>query len=100
MDIPSRSGDCGYKCSSSLNIFTEVLISLQSNPVLAYLQRNGTPQGLVMPLTTGDSPHQRFQPYPLSTLTSLTTPHPLGAITHGLWSSAAARKYVGNVVAR
>jgi fatty acid synthase subunit alpha, fungi type len=91
------------------------------NPVLAYLQRNGTPQGLVSPLandgynmtnneeaTTFNAPLTNepysnisgdFNPIHINPYFSDYTSLP-GAITHGLWSSAATRKYVENVVAQ
>lgn len=90
------------------------------NPVLAYVQRHGAPQGLTTPLANDG--------YSLtsSTSTTFTTPktnepyskisgdfNPIhvnpyfsdlaalpGTITHGMWSSAAARRYVENVVAQ
>lgn len=93
----------------------------QGNPVLAYLQRHGTPQGLTTnlpndgyslstpdvstgynaPLTnepyskvSGDFNPIHINPY-FSDFASLP-----GTITHGLWSSAATRRYVETVVAK
>ena len=91
----------------------------QGNPVLAYLQRHGTPQGLTTPLANG---------YSLNTPENTTFSAPLtneayskisgdfnpihvnpyfsdfaslpATITHGLWSSAATRCYVESIVAR
>jgi fatty acid synthase subunit alpha len=90
------------------------------NPVVAYLQRHGTAQGVVAPLPNDG--------YSLTATTSTTFTTPLtnepyskisgdfnpihvnpyfsdfaslpGTITHGLWSSAATRCYVENVVAQ
>lgn len=91
------------------------------NPVLAYLQRFGSPEGLVVPLPnvgysltkadestifnapltnepysqiSGDFNPIHVNPY-FSDYASLPA-----TITHGLWSSAATRKYVENVVAQ
>jgi fatty acid synthase subunit alpha, fungi type len=93
----------------------------RGNPVLAYLQRNGAPQALITLLTnegynmtsdegavsfsspltnepyscfSGDFNPIHVNPY-FSNYASLP-----GTITHGMWSSAATRKYVENVVAR
>ncbi|KAH7913599.1 hypothetical protein BJ138DRAFT_606981 [Hygrophoropsis aurantiaca] len=91
----------------------------QGNPVIAYLQRHGVPEGRQTPLT-GEG-------YTMSTSVSTTFNAPLtnepyskasgdfnpihinpyfsdfaalpGTITHGMWSSAATRRYVENVVA-
>lgn len=90
----------------------------QGNPVLAYVQRHGAPQGLSTPLANDG--------YTLSTAVGTTFNAPLtnepyskisgdfnpihinpyfsdfaslpATITHGLWSSAATRRYVENVV--
>ncbi|KAL0953237.1 hypothetical protein HGRIS_004490 [Hohenbuehelia grisea] len=91
------------------------------NPVLAYLQRHGAPQGLPTPLAnegytltsegvstsfnapltnepysnvSGDFNPIHINPY-FSDYASLPA-----TITHGLWSSAATRRYVENVVAQ
>ncbi|EKM78079.1 hypothetical protein AGABI1DRAFT_61049 [Agaricus bisporus var. burnettii JB137-S8] len=93
----------------------------QGNPVLSYLQRHGTPQGLPTPLAnegytlrhvegstifnapltnepyskiSGDFNPIHVNPY-FSDYASLPT-----TITHGMWSSAATRRYVENVVAQ
>lgn len=93
----------------------------QGNPVMAYLQRHGTPQGLTTPLAnegyslntpdvsttfkapltnepyskiSGDFNPIHVNPY-FSDFASLPA-----TITHGLWSSAATRCYVENIVAR
>lgn len=93
----------------------------QGNPVLSYLQRHGTPQGLATPLAnegytlknvegssifnapltnepyskiSGDFNPIHVNPY-FSDYASLPT-----TITHGMWSSAATRRYVENVVAQ
>jgi len=93
----------------------------QGNPVLAYLQRNCTPQGLIMPLTNDgynmtasegatvfkapltNEPYSKisgdFNPIHINPYFSDYASLP-GTITHGLWSSAATRKYVENVVAQ
>jgi fatty acid synthase subunit alpha len=93
---------------------------VHGNPVLAYLQRHGKEQGLTAPLSN--------EGYSLaaSATTTFTTPatnepyskisgdfNPIhvnpyfsdfaslpGTITHGMWSSAATRRYVENVVAQ
>ena len=91
------------------------------NPVLAYLQRHGTPQGLSTPLANdgyslakGDStttftapltnePYSKisgdFNPIHINPYFSDFASLP-ATITHGLWSSAATRRYVETVVAR
>jgi fatty acid synthase subunit alpha len=93
----------------------------QGNPVVAYLQRFGSPEGLVVPLSndgysltksddstsfnapltnepyshiSGDFNPIHINPY-FSDYASLPA-----TITHGLWSSAATRKYVENIVAK
>lgn len=92
----------------------------QGNPVVAYLQRHGIAQGVTAalanegysltdsgstlfttPLTnepyskvSGDFNPIHINPY-FSDFASLP-----GTITHGLWSSAATRRYVENVVAK
>ncbi|KAF8896473.1 fatty acid synthetase alpha subunit [Infundibulicybe gibba] len=93
----------------------------QGNPVLAYLQRHGTPEGLVTPLandgytlSTGpaeatfnapltNEPYSKisgdFNPIHINPYFSDYASLP-DTITHGLWSSAATRRYVENVVAK
>ena len=93
----------------------------QGNPVVAYLQRHGTPQGSLTPLandsyamtttegsTVFNSPLTNepysnisgdFNPIHINPYFSDYASLP-GTITHGLWSSAATRKYVENVVAQ
>ena len=93
----------------------------QGNPVLAYLQRHGSPQGLPTPLInegytlkhvegstifnapltnepyskiSGDFNPIHVNPY-FSDFASLPT-----TIVHGMWTSAATRRYVENVVAQ
>ena len=92
----------------------------QGNPVVAYLQRCRLPEGLVMPLpnrecsptksdenttfnapltneaysqVSGDFNPIHVNPY-FSNYASL-----LATIAHGLWSSAATRRYVETIVA-
>ncbi|KAI6024835.1 hypothetical protein BKA83DRAFT_685883 [Pisolithus microcarpus] len=91
----------------------------QGNPVVAYLQRHGIPEGRLTALTnegytmtnnvstdftapltnepysivSGDFNPIHVNPY-FSDYASLP-----GTITHGMWSSAATRKFVENVVA-
>lgn len=91
----------------------------RGNPVVAYLQRTGQPQGLVVPLSgegytmtpsantvykspatnepyskvSGDFNPIHINPY-FADLASLP-----GTITHGMWSSAATRRYIETVVA-
>jgi len=93
----------------------------QGNPVLAYLQRHGSPQGLTVPfandgytLTNADSATTfnapltneayskisgDFNPIHINPYFSDFASLP-ATITHGLWSSAATRRYVENVVAK
>ncbi|KAF8071859.1 fatty acid synthase [Lyophyllum atratum] len=93
----------------------------QGNPVLAYLQRHGSAQGLVTPLpndgytlTSSDGstvfnapltnePYSKvsgdFNPIHINPYFSDYASLP-ATITHGLWSSAATRRYVENVVAQ
>ncbi|KAF9485144.1 fatty acid synthetase alpha subunit [Pholiota conissans] len=93
----------------------------QGNPVLAYLQRHGTPLGLTTPLanegytlTTADistafnapltnEPYSKisgdFNPIHINPYFSCLASLP-ATITHGLWSSAATRRYVETVVAQ
>jgi fatty acid synthase subunit alpha len=92
----------------------------KGNPVLAYLQRHGSPQGLPTllandgysltsaagivfnaPITnepysdiSGDFNPIHVNPY-FSNYASLP-----GTITHGMWTSAAARRYVETIVAQ
>ena len=92
----------------------------RGNPVVEYLKRNGNPQGLVSPLSndgysmttsssavfnspatnepyskvSGDFNPIHINPY-FSDLASLP-----GTITHGMWSSAATRRYVETVAAQ
>ncbi|KAJ3783459.1 fatty acid synthase [Lentinula aff. detonsa] len=91
------------------------------NPVVAYLQRHGIAQGLTVPLaddgyklTTTETSTSFFSPLtnePYSRISGDFNPIHInpyfscyaglpGTITHGLWSSAATRKYVENVVAK
>jgi fatty acid synthase subunit alpha len=89
------------------------------NPVVAYLQRHGVPEGRLTPLAnegytmsnnvsttfttpltnepyskiSGDFNPIHINPY-FSDFASLP-----GTITHGMWSSAATRRYVENIVA-
>ncbi|KAG6813968.1 hypothetical protein H0H92_005223, partial [Tricholoma furcatifolium] len=91
------------------------------NPVLAYLQRHGSATGLVTPLanegytmtnTEGSTvfnapltnePYSKisgdFNPIHVNPYFSDYASLP-ATITHGLWSSAATRRYVENVVAQ
>jgi len=96
-------------------------VNCQGNPVLAYLQRHGSPQGLPTPLInegytlkhvegstvfnapltnepyskiSGDFNPIHVNPY-FSDYASLPT-----TIVHGMWTSAATRRYVENVVAQ
>lgn len=91
----------------------------QGNPVLEYLKRHGSPMGLPIPLdsayslVSAGSPityttHATNEPY--SKVSGDFNPIHInpyfadfallpGTITHGLWSSAATRKYVETVVA-
>jgi fatty acid synthase subunit beta len=93
----------------------------QGNPVLAYLQRFGSPQGLVVPLpndgyrltktkesTTFNAPLTNeaysqvsgdFNPIHVNPYFSDYASLP-ATITHGLWSSAATRRYVETIVAQ
>ncbi|KAJ3517947.1 hypothetical protein NLJ89_g178 [Agrocybe chaxingu] len=93
----------------------------QGNPILAYLQRHGTPQGLTTPLanegyslTTSDintvfatpltnEPYSKisgdFNPIHVNPYFSDFASLP-ATITHGMWSSAATRRYVETVVAK
>ncbi|OJT02257.1 Fatty acid synthase subunit alpha [Trametes pubescens] len=92
----------------------------RGNPVVAYLQRHGKPQGLVSPLsndgytmtvnasTTFASPATNepyskvsgdFNPIHVNPYFADYASLP-GTITHGMWSSAATRRYVETVVAQ
>lgn len=91
----------------------------QGNPVLAYVQRHGSPQGLLTPLanegytlTEGsvvfnapltNEPYSKvsgdFNPIHINPYFADYASLP-ATITHGLWSSAATRRYVENVVAQ
>ena len=92
----------------------------RGNPVVEYLKRNGKPQGLVSPLsnegyalTKGtnavfnspatNEPYSRisgdFNPIHVNPYFADYAALP-GTITHGMWSSAATRRYVENVVAQ
>jgi fatty acid synthase subunit alpha, fungi type len=93
----------------------------QGNPVVAYVQRHGTPQGRLTPLandgytlttTEGSTdfsspltnePYSKisgdFNPIHINPYFSDYASLP-GTITHGMWSSAATRKYVETVVAQ
>ncbi|EGN98830.1 hypothetical protein SERLA73DRAFT_168429 [Serpula lacrymans var. lacrymans S7.3] len=91
----------------------------QGNPVLAYLQRHGNPEGRLTPLTNEgytmsntvstvfstpftNEPYSKisgdFNPIHINPYFSDYASLP-GTITHGLWSSAATRRYVENIVA-
>lgn len=90
------------------------------NPVVSYLQRYGTPEGLTVPLSkdgyklTTEGTTSFFSPLtnePYSGVSGDFNPIHInphfscyaglpGTITHGLWSSAATRQYVENVVAK
>lgn len=91
------------------------------NPVVSYLQRHGTAQGLTVPLanegytlTSTDDSTSLFAPLtnePYSGVSGDFNPIHInpyfscyaglpGTITHGLWSTAATRRYVENVVAK
>ncbi|KAJ6624064.1 fatty acid synthase [Mycena sp. CBHHK59/15] len=93
----------------------------RGNPVVAYIHRHGTPQGLSTPLlnegytltnTAGatvfnapltNEPYSKisgdFNPIHINPYFSDYASLP-ATITHGLWSSAATRRYVENVVAK
>jgi fatty acid synthase subunit alpha len=92
----------------------------QGNPVLAYLQLHGTPQGLTTPLSNGYSLNTPdvnttfnapltnelyskisgdFNPIHVNPYFSDFASLP-ATITHGLWSSAATRCYVESIEAR
>ncbi|KAI0046589.1 fatty acid synthase [Auriscalpium vulgare] len=94
----------------------------QGNPVVAYLQRNGSTQGLPIPLASGgytlttaaagstlfqspatNEPYSQisgdFNPIHVNPYFSDFASLP-GTITHGMWSSAATRRFVETVVAQ
>ena len=93
----------------------------QGNPVLAYLQRHGAPQGLNIPFSNGgytvttpdmdtsfkapftNEPYSRisgdFNPIHVNPYFSDFASLP-ATITHGMWSSAATRRFVESVVAK
>ncbi len=92
----------------------------RGNPVVAYLQRHGKPQGLVSPLPSDgytiangsataftspatNEPYSKisgdFNPIHVNPYFSDYAALP-GTITHGMWSSAATRKYIENAVAQ
>ncbi|KAJ7041493.1 acyl transferase domain-containing protein [Mycena alexandri] len=93
----------------------------RGNPVVAYIQRHGTPQGLATPLANEgytltnasgatifnapltNEPYSKisgdFNPIHINPYFSCYAALP-ATITHGLWSSAATRRYVENVVAK
>ncbi|KZT01368.1 fatty acid synthase [Laetiporus sulphureus 93-53] len=92
----------------------------RGNPVLAYLQRHGQPQGLPSPLANDgytmtssgstlfnspatNEPYSKvsgdFNPIHINPYFADYAALP-GTITHGMWSSAATRRYVETVVAQ
>ncbi|KAJ7745730.1 fatty acid synthase [Mycena metata] len=93
----------------------------RGNPVVAYIQRHGTAQGLATPLANEgytltnasgatifnapltNEPYSKisgdFNPIHINPYFSCYAALP-ATITHGLWSSAATRRYVENVVAK
>ncbi|OBZ72637.1 Fatty acid synthase subunit beta [Grifola frondosa] len=92
----------------------------RGNPVLSYLQRHGKPQGLLIPLSnegytmtkadtaifsspSTNEPYSKvsgdFNPIHINPYFADFASLP-GTITHGLWSSAATRKYVETIVAQ
>ncbi|EIW57289.1 fatty acid synthase [Trametes versicolor FP-101664 SS1] len=92
----------------------------RGNPVVAYLQRHGKPQGLVSPLSNDgytmtvnastafaspatNEPYSKvsgdFNPIHINPYFADYASLP-GTITHGMWSSAATRRYVETVVAQ
>lgn len=93
----------------------------KGNPIVAYLQRLGQPEGLMTPLA--DDGYTMATPAGLTVFTTPATNEPYskvsgdfnpihinpyfadfaalpGTITHGMWSSAATRRYVETVVAQ
>ena len=92
----------------------------RGNPVVSYLQRHGKPQGLVSPLSNEgytmtaqtssvftapatNEPYSKvsgdFNPIHVNPYFADYASLP-GTITHGMWSSAATRRYVETVVAQ
>jgi fatty acid synthase subunit beta len=91
----------------------------KGNPVVTYVKRHGTPQGLPTPLANGgytfattdavfnapltNEPYSKisgdFNPIHINPYFSDLASLP-DTITHGLWSSAATRRFVETVVAR
>ncbi|KAI0342734.1 fatty acid synthase [Trametopsis cervina] len=93
----------------------------RGNPVVEYLKRHGTPQGLEIPLPNGgytmptpeghtvfitpasNEPYSKisgdFNPIHVNPYFSDFASLP-GTITHGMWSSAATRRFIENVVAQ
>jgi fatty acid synthase subunit alpha, fungi type len=92
----------------------------KGNPVLSYLERHGAPQGLMTPLANDgysltssgttifnspltNEPYSKisgdFNPIHVNPYFSNYASLP-GTITHGMWSSAATRRYVESVVAK
>ena len=92
----------------------------RGNPVVSYLQRHGSPQGLVAPLPNDgytmafpssnvfsapatNEPYAKisgdFNPIHVNPYFSDYVSLP-GTISHGMWSSAATRRYVETVVAQ
>ena len=94
--------------------------NVHGNPVLEYLKRVGTPAGLPIPLETGgyslitdpttatyttpatNEPYSKvsgdFNPIHINPYFSDFASLP-GTITHGMWNSAAVRKYIESAVA-
>ena len=94
--------------------------NVHGNPVLEYLKRAGKPVGLPIPLETGgyslitdpstatyktpstNEPYSKisgdFNPIHINPYFSDFASLP-GTITHGMWNSAAVRKYIESVVA-
>lgn len=132
-EVTYRNKTCDKSVSISGDIFVRDLLKRlvkvgnvdflqddgRGNPVLAYLQRHGQPQGLPSPLandgytmvaptaTVFDSP-ATIEPY--SGISGDYNPIHInpyfadyaslpGTIMHGMWSSAATRRYVETVVA-
>ncbi|EIW84299.1 fatty acid synthase [Coniophora puteana RWD-64-598 SS2] len=92
----------------------------KGNPVIAYLQRHGVAEGRLTPLTNEgysmtsststafaapltNEPYSKvsgdFNPIHINPYFSSYASLP-GTITHGMWSSAATRRYVENIVAQ